>query len=671
MQVKKDEELFASGLFWLDRKDYEVALDALVECHLRGYRKQEIEKIILEDYYIPYKNQLEKNYFKNVDLLRNYPYIYSQDYPDFNDLCYQFIPCSASRFIIYDRKKSAFISDFDLKSELNLDQCKANSLIMIKNEFRLGNILDCLEKTRDPNPFLWMKIPQYLFYSDFNEFVQYLQIFDFSTALESERLVFLFGREELKQYFSDSQALLPEWILNIWDEKKDYIVDYINNHYPWTEKCMNSLRETTYSYYASVSRHDLRESIQSGKPRILFVTSRFTTALQYFIRDCACACDRLCIPNQVLIETSNLHRISLCTWFKTLNDFKPDIIFAIDHFRWESAFLPANIVFISWVQDVLPHIASHESGARIGSLDFVLNAFVTNIDFLLDYSYPREAIIEAPVVANQHIYKSYSLNQEEKDLYSVDICAFSNAGNPQKGLHNFLNLISFSPRYDELKLVFKIAYREMYKSFYQEKIFYSLEDYRRFLFEHLKAYGLSIPEENLSTLAREWRQQVGYRILRSVPLEWLHEKGYDMKIWGSEWTDHALLADYAQGVAENGETLSRIINACKIVIGTNPGMTTHPRVCESILSNTFYLAYRIPEENDWANIRRYLMEDKEIVFAYSREDLYNKVDYYLENEEERRRIISSARKKITENLTYEVLISRVIKEIALKLEERL
>lgn len=661
-------DLFTSGMFWLERKDYEAALEALVECHCLGYKIEEIEKIILENYYIPYRIQHRQNYLKNIKLFSEYPYFYGRHFPDFDELHYQFIPCSATRYFIYDLNNHTFSSDFDLKMNLDLSQCEPNDVIMINSEFRLNNILNCEEKTREPAPFLWAKTPQLLFYQDFNEFVQYLQVFDFSSALETERLVFIFGREELEQYYSEPQALFPKLLLNIWDGN-DGTLRYITERYNLIRAEIHDLQDRVASYYSAISKKELLESIQGGKPRILFTTSRFTTALQYYIRDCALACDQLGIPNQVLIEKSNLHRVSVHTWLKVLNDFKPDIVFSLDHFKWEMPCLPDNIIHIGWVMDVLPNIASQESASKIGPLDFVLNAFVSNIDFLLDFSYPPEAIIEAPVVANPYIYKKYSLTQKEKEMYGANICAFSNSGNPQKGLDYLLNLISTSPNYDDLEKVFKLAYRDMYESFYQEKFIYSLENYRRFLFDHMKANGLSIPEETLAILAENWKQEIGYRILRSIPLEWLHEKGYDLKIWGSEWVDHPILSSYAQGVAANGEPLSRIINACQIVIGTNPGISTHPRVFESFLSNSFYLAYRIPEEDDWANIRKYLREDQEIVFAYSREDLYRKADYYLANEVVRKKIIRRARKKILKYLTYEELINRVLQEIALKLEE--
>lgn len=664
-----DSDLFARGMFWLKRKDFEVALKSLLQCYHRGYRKEEITKIILENCYAPHRNQFEQNYLRNIALLRNYPYIYNHEYPNFNELHYKFIPCPPYRYIVYDQKSEAFISDFDLNQQLDLSDCGPNDVIMIKNEFRLNNILAGEEKTRDPAPYLWAKIPLFLYYQDFEEFVEYLQIYDLSTPLETERPVFLFGKSELEQYYSEPQALFPKQILNVANEPNDDIVKYFMEKLAAIEMEARELEVMVGSYYSNLSNQELLTAIRSGKPRILFSCSRFTTAMQYYIRDCSLACDQLGIPNQILMEKTNHHRLSLYAWLRVINDFKPHIIFKIDHFRWELPFLPANIIHICWVQDILSNIASRESAARIGRLDFILNAFVSNVQFFLDFDYPPQAIIEAPVVANPHIYKKYTLTPEEKERYDADICAFSNTGNPQKGLEYLLMLINTSAIYEVVEKVFNLAYQDMYESFYHERIFYSLDEYRRFLLKYLAEFGVSIPDETVNIIAMQWRQEIGYRILRSIPLEWLHEKGYAMKLWGNEWTDHPLLADYAQGVAANGETLSRIINACKIVIGTNPGMTTHPRVGETMLSNSLYLAYRIPQENDWANIRRYLQEDKDIVFAYNRDDLYRKVDYYLENKLERRKMIRRARSKILKTLTYEKLINRILQEIAFKLEE--
>jgi len=663
-------DLFASAMFWLERQNHEAALEALLECYQLDYRKAEAEKTILEKCYMPYHEQQKSCYMQNVAALRSYPNIYGHDYPEFDKLRYHFIPYTAAELVLYDREKGHF-SSFDLQIQLDSSQCEINKVYMIKDEFRLSSIMSCESKSRDPQPYLWAKIPLLLYYTNFNDFVQFLQIADFRPLLSSERVVFLFGQQELKQYYAEPQALYPEMLLNIKDGESDELVQFIMQQCKHLQEEISELQDRINSYYSSISRRDILKSIQAGKPRILFYTSRFTTALQYYIRDCALACDVLDIPNQVLMEKSDLHRVTLPAWLRMLNDFKPHIIFSIDHFRWGMPYLPDNNVFITWVQDILPHIASQESARKIGELDFILNAFVSNPDFLLDYGYPQAAMIDGPVVANPHIYQTYTLTEEELQRYGTNICAFSNTGNPQKGLEYFLEQIRSSPAYTQLEPVFKKAYREMYEAFYREEIIYTLDDYRDFLSDYLEAYGVSFSAGNNDELVQIWRQEIGYRILRSVPLEWLHEKGYDLKLWGKEWLEHPILADCAQGVAPNGENLSRIINACKIVIGTNPGISTHPRVFESLLSGSFYLAYRIPAENDWADIRQYLQEDQEIIFAYSREDLYKKVDYYLAHAEERRQVIEQASKKIKAGLTYEALLERVFQEIVSQLEARI
>ncbi len=75
------------------------------------------------------------------------------------------------------------------------------------------------------------------------------------------------------------------------------------------------------------------------------------------------------------------------------------------------------------------------------------------------------------------------------------------------------------------------------------------------------------------------------------------------------------------------------------------GMSTHPRVFETILSGSFYIGMKIPEEYDAANITHFLKEGEDIVFAYGKDDLYKKIDYYLEHEDERKRIVENRQEK--------------------------
>jgi hypothetical protein len=661
-------ELLAEGKFWLERGEQEPAMEALIACFRLGYRKRVAWRLLRERCYRPHQERFRNNYLKNAEALYGHPDLADCSFPPFEQLRYWFIPYSSTRLAVYDRALQDFTGDLQMEPAPYLKEVKESDLFLLDNEMHPWNIIAIEEKSREANSFLWKKTPLYLYYDDFNKFVPYLQLGDLTPALSGQRLVFLFGREKLDRYFDDSQAMLPAYVL--WfgsDEINTRVTDKVQR----TREQAAALKNSVYDVYATISRQDLLESLQSGKPRILFYTSRFTTALQYYARDCALACDRLGIPNMVLKERSDLHRINLYTFAEALHDFRPDIIFCIDHFRWEEPFLPDNIIYLTWAQDPLPHILSKESAARIGPLDFVLNAFVSDVKMLLQLGYPPESIIEAPIVGNDDIYKPRRLSQPEREQYAADVGAFSNAGNPAAGLAEVLRILASSTNYGKLTTALKSAYWQMYRNFYREEFIYSLDDYQKFLLGCLGNSGLSLEAAGLERLAQIWRQEVGWRIVRSLPLEWLHERGYDLKIWGREWVNHPLLAVHAQGVAANGETLSRIINACKIIIGTNPAVTIHPRVFETFLSGSLYMANRIPEQFDMANIRRYLAEDREIIFAHDRADLYRKVDYYLEHEAERRQVVTRAREKIIQGLTYEVLMKRVIGEVAHRFEARL
>jgi len=660
-------DMFEKGLFWIARKNHEFALDALLVCHRNGFRAKEIEDIIRNNCYRPWRSQHEENYRNNIELLRNYPHISLMDYPGFNQLDYEFIPYSSSNFIVFDRKKGEYTSNFDSTINLDFSELSIDETCFFIDEFRTDNIVKCEEITRDPAPYLWSKVPLFLYYNDQKDFIEFLQLIDLKPILEPERAVFLFGMAELKQHFQDLQAMLPSRLFNV--QPNDEILEFFHEHHQYIKLELDRINQSLDAYYGPLGKKEILANLQNRKPRILFHTCLFTTALQYFVRDCVVACDNLGIPNKVLIEKSNIHRVSNPVLVTAIDEFKPDIVFLIDHFRTEFT-VPDNVIYVSWIQDLINVVTAPETPASIGPLDFILNAFISDRRILLDLGYPNESIIEGSLSANPNIYKKYDIDREEERRYSSDICLFSNAGNPETGLKTFLEYVADSPIYPALEKLSKEAYREMYEAFYNEQIIYSQKDFKAFLARCFEINNITANDTALNYLADRWRDEVGFRILRSIPIEWLHERGYNMKIWGSEWLDHPLLHKYAQGVAANGETLSRIINCSKIVLGTNPAATLHPRVFETIMSDSFYIAYGVPEEDDVVNIRPFLKEDQEIVFAHSREDLYQKIDYYLENETARQKIVRAGKEKIMASLTYEVMMTRLLDEIKQKLQER-
>lgn len=661
--------LFEMSQFLFQNGYYEGALEQLVKCQRLKYRSEEILDIIMEAYYEPNIEDFKSKYERNVRLLSNYQYIKQKDYPSFCDLRYCFVPYSDNRFIIFDKTSGEFGADFDLRyKEKNLDALKNEDILIIGNEFCIETITMCETQTRPLKSLLWEKIPLYLYYHDFDEFAQYLQVVDFTEMVKTDRLVFLVSEQEFSDWFANPQAIIPTKIIGTYEVEK--IEKLIAEIFQKRDDGISVAKQKTSDYYNKYRKQEILKSIRGGKPRILFLTTRFSTALQYFIRDCVLACDTLGIPNRLIIEADDVHRLSDLELLLMIEKFKPDIFFLIDHFRWERPWLPDNLAFVCWIQDPLPHIMSQESASKVTNMDFLLNLFFTSKEFS-GLGYPQEQLIDAPIPVNPNIYRTYELSEHEKKEYETDICVFSNAGNPRKALDDLLLTFKGNQHYSYIEKALTNVFYEAYQAAYDEKTLFSSEQYRGLIIRHFTEVGLSISEKSLDTLTPQVRNNIGYRIFRSVPIEWLNERGYKMKLWGQEWLEHPKLSKYAQGIAPNGEVLSKIINASKIVIGTSPIVSSHPRNFETILSNCFYLGINIPEQYDWANIRRFMNEDKEIVLFYGKEDLYSKVDYYLEHEDKRKEIIENGKKKILAELTYEKLMKRVINEIAEKLEKQI
>lgn len=661
--------LFEMGAFLFSHEIYEEALGALIKCHNLKYKTDEIEQMIMSAYYEPNINEFRDNYEKNTSALLKYDHIYRKEYPEFSKLSYRFIPYSETKFAVFNVNTSQFIHTIDLGlKRYNIDKYKANDVLIIKNEISHFIIEECLNITKDPETFLWTKIPMYLYYDEFNEFVEFLQICDLSKALDTQRVVFLFGTSEVERWFDHPQSIIPSQLLNVSGESDD-LFNQIGGVFDNRDNKYKDIKKEVESYYQELETSYFIKKFTEGNPRILFVTTRFSTAIQYFTRDCMVACESLGILNALGIEVSDIHRSNAFDWMVLLRDFKPDAIFIIDHFRWEYPYIPKNVIFMSWVHDMLPHIMSPKSALKIKDKDFVLNLLSTSKEFL-KLGYPKDQVIDTPIPVNSNIYKTYVMSGDEIEKYEADICVISNPGSPLLGLDFILSQFRNETYYSQFEKALKGAYEECYSLIYNEKPLYDYDQHRSILTNWLEKFSICINERVMEQLTDAFRQKVIWSIYRSVPIEWLGERGYKIKLWGKQWVEHPELKRYAQGVAENGETLSRILNASKILIGTNPAITTHPRVFEAIMSNCFYLGLNIPPEYDVCDIRKFMELNKEVVLFESREDLIKKVDFYLNNEEERLKIIDNGKKKILSTLTYEKMMQNVISEVARRLEQQ-
>lgn len=134
---------------------------------------------------------------------------------------------------------------------------------------------------------------------------------------------------------------------------------------------------------------------------------------------------------------------------------------------------------------------------------------------------------------------------------------------------------------------------------------------------------------------------------------------FDLKIWGTDWDMTSALGSAVQrgGARISSEDLVNIFNASKINInlhsstyhrGINPfGDFLNPRTFEIMSCGAFQLVDRR------SCLKGIFNERDEIIVFDDLDDLREKVEYYLERPEERKRIAARGRERILQQHTYE------------------
>lgn len=161
-------------------------------------------------------------------------------------------------------------------------------------------------------------------------------------------------------------------------------------------------RERIERNYRTMSSDELCALMSTNpprKPRVLLLTTRFSTVLQYSTRDTARAFEQLGWDAHVLIEPTPHHRTYRTAMRAALDAHQPDLVFQIDHLRHEHGDLfPANLPFACWIQDHLPHLRG-EAGRHVGPRDFVLTDAIQT--YVRERGYPERQCIAMPKLSGQ------------------------------------------------------------------------------------------------------------------------------------------------------------------------------------------------------------------------------------------------------------------------------
>lgn len=628
---------------------------------LNLYQKTEnmlVHDLVLEAYYGVKQQEYEERYHGNLQLIKEYPYFWGNSEPA--EICYYPIWIGEDLLWYYDSMNSSFHKVERCRLSIGEPKrciCLGSGLLWMED------ILLLEKMSRIQEPLLDMENPLLLLYEK-GTWELLLQLLDLRTLIEFDRIMFFDESSKLEDILVQGEIYFPSMIVGSSSSK---ISNVLNKGLVKVNQEFIRYKKRALEYYCENGENIIKH-IKQGKPKVLIMTSRFTTALQYHARDCRMAMDRMGMETELFIEKDRLGTgCTSLSVIKKIADFKPDIIFEIDHFRHEQKEVEGleNIVWISWVQDPMPAAMSAETPLKLTDKDFIMNHYISSKRFR-DIGYSEKCLIDAPIPANSYIYKPYRLKQEEIEKYACDICFVCHSSDVERKIDEVLKQVPAF--HDEIYAIYKGYQKYVYET---GNMFYTREEFgmyiERALLHH---YNIMLTPESLKFLTDDMWTYFNQAVFRQALVDWILDAGFtNIKLWGNGWTTEEKYKKYAMGPAKNGETLSKIYQASKIVLGNNIITTAAARAWESMLSGAFYLSNYIPEENDDVDIRKIIEVGKDVIMFYNREDLIEKLHYYLGHEDERQEMIKRGREAALEKMTYDVLMKRVLKEVAERLEE--
>ncbi len=654
-EFKDDIELELAKMCFRNHRIEQALIRFIILYQKTG--NQDIFDLILDSYYKINEMDLNTCYESNYRLLEKYDYYYGEQ----KKQKIRYYPLLINERVVYyfDRVAAEFHT---------IERCCINMQESDDNIYIAGNllweedILNLEKMTRRAKRFLDAENALFLVYET-EKWELLLQILDLKEMIEVGRIIFCNQIESLEQILLNEYLPFPTKVIG---GLKDSIENVLQFLYIKLQKETVMYKENAMLYY-TMNGKNIQKHIEDGRPKILFTTSRFTTALQYHTRDCKEAADRLGCTTMLQIEKSGIESICVFRFIKLIAEFMPDILFTIDHFRHERSILQGleNLVFICWAQDPIYDILGKNTESKLGVRDIVLTHYISWKKFW-EVGYDKRRVIDAPIPADHHKYKNYELTTDEKKKYGCDLCFVCHGsdlnGHIQAVLKNYPEILQ-----EPVDEIYKGYARYVFET---GNLFFTEELFREYISGAMEQrFQLRLKEKMLNRMAEDMLSWFSQSVYRQALVDWLLDAGYDnIKLWGNGWMQEPKYAAYAMGPAENGETLSKIYQASKIVVGNNMRSTAAARAWESMLSGAFYMSNYIPPEEDCIDIRMIMKADEEVVMFYDKQDFLNKVEYYLSHEEERNRMAAIGQKVALERMTYDSLMKKVLKEVPERLK---
>jgi hypothetical protein len=356
------------------------------------------------------------------------------------------------------------------------------------------------------------------------------------------------------------------------------------------------IRQRMHAHYAARTHERMLDAFidaPSRQPRVLLMTSRFTTVLQYATRDVATAFEQLGWRTRTIIEPADHKQITTYAVAAALDAFQPDLLFKIDHLNYEyEGLFPPQLPTVCWIQDLLPNLTCDKAGRSIDQHEFALT--FNGPMFIDRHGYRPDKVIDMPMMLARPTTLPATWPCDGDDLIYM-----SNVSKPGDRIVAAL-LAEVPATHRPLAEELCEALTAIYDRGESVPTHHDLDVLaQRLMICRGEATGGPNHAAMRHQIVQNLWTQLNIALYRQQALGWAvdaaERMGLRVGLYGHGWAEHPRFGRYARGFVEPGEPMAALIRRAKINLNLEPyPCFTHHRLLDGLMSGGFFLVREHP-----------------------------------------------------------------------------
>lgn len=431
-----------------------------------------------------------------------------------------------------------------------------------------------------------------------------LHLSDWSEQIADPRAIICAGPDAYEQ-LDRSLAVTPDaplpktivWTPPWTDATSSLAEPILTRHVETQQTQINELRDALnrrYSNRDAAHWADRFESALSGESpalRVLSITCRFTTVLQFATRDALAALESIGCETRVVIEPDDQSHISPIGALRAIRDFEPDLVLLIDHTRVsQPGILIDNLPVLTWIQDRLPWLFDPKVGQALGNLDFVMGQ--SRRDLVGRYDYPADRFMACDMATDVVQLKAPLPNGLDASRLDCEIAFATHASETPADFAAARMAECDNPNG---RAILEAIQRNLNVR-QRDGMLNGALNFNVFVAEIEASLGASLTATARDGLIDQFARPLAERMIRQETLRWAanwaRATGGRLHIYGDGWDKHPKFAGFARGTIEHGPELGEAFRRAKVNLHSGCNLSLHQRVLDGLSAGGFFLARR-------------------------------------------------------------------------------